>query len=135
VTVHRRADLSITKRSRPHLVEAGNLIRYAITVRNHGPSEAKKAKVVDFVGDHTVFRRVIAPGGWSCSHPSPGDHGRVQCASFAFAPGEVDVIRIRVLVLSGTDPGTLVSNTARLLSPTPDPNGRNNIDTTTTRVR
>ncbi len=134
--VVRHADLSVTKNGSPHRVRAGHRITYAITVRNDGPSEAKKPKVVDFVGDHTVFRRVIAPADWSCSHPRRGDTGKVRCTHLGgFGPGEIDVITIVVRVKGGTTPGTLVSNTVHVSSPSPDVNQGNNASTARTRVR
>jgi uncharacterized repeat protein (TIGR01451 family) len=135
VSVVRRADLSITKGGSPDPVKRGHRIFYAITVRSDGPSEAKNAKVVDFIHDHQVFRRVDAPAGWFCSHPSRGHTGRVRCTNPAFDPGDIDVITIVVRVKRSTHAGTLVTNKARVSSPTPDLFRENNHDTKTTRVR
>ena len=43
--------------------------------------------------------------------------------------------RLVVRVRSHTHPGTFVSDTAKVSSPTPDPNGANNKDTATVKVR
>jgi len=135
VVARRSADLSITKTARPHPVKPGHQITYTITVANDGPSQAKNAKVRDFVGHHVVFLQVSAPADWSCSHPDPGNSGRVRCTNFGFGPGDVDVITIVARVKSHAPLGVLVSNTARVASPTPDPNRANNARTATARVR
>src|SRR6266571_2237922 len=133
--VVRRADLSVTKTGHPHPVRPGHRITYTITVANEGPSAAKRAKIVDFVGHHTVFRRVVAPAGWSCSHPSRGDSGTVRCTNIGFSRGDTDVIILVVRVRGNTHAGILVSNTAHVSSPTPDVLRGNNADTAVTKVR
>jgi uncharacterized repeat protein (TIGR01451 family) len=133
--VVRRADLGLTMTEHPHPVRPGHTVHYAIEVQNAGPSIAKKVKVTDFVGGRKVFIRVVAPEGWSCTAPAPGDTGKVRCTSALFGPGEDDVIRLVVRVRSHTRPGTFVSNTATVSSPTPDPTGTNHKDTATVKVR
>jgi uncharacterized repeat protein (TIGR01451 family) len=133
--VVRRADLSVTKTGHPHPVRPGHRITYTITVANEGPSDAKRAKIVDFVGHHTVFRRVITPAGWSCSHPTRGDSGTVKCTNIGFSRGDTDVIILVVRVRGNTHAGILVSNTAHVSSPTPDVLRGNNADTVVTKVR
>src|SRR6266540_1483170 len=133
VLVHRRADLSIVKLGQPHPVRPGHLIEYTLTVRNDGPSVAKRVKVTDFVGDHTVFRRVSTPFGWSCTHPSRGDTGKVRCTlQEPLGPDEIHQITIIVRVKGGTDPGTFVTNVGRVSSPTPDPSRGDHASSVTT---
>ncbi|MDP9343466.1 MAG: DUF11 domain-containing protein [Actinomycetota bacterium] len=133
--VVRRADLALTMSGHPHPVAPGHTIHYAIDVHSAGPSDAKKAKVADFVGGRKVFVSVSAPEGWSCSHPAVGETGAVRCTNPLVGPGEDDVIRLVVRVRHHTRPGTFVSNTATVSSPTPDPSGANNHDTVTVKVR
>ena len=134
VLVVRRADLGLTMTGHPHPVRAGHLIHYTIEVQNAGPSNAKKVKVVDFVGGRKVFAGLTAPGGWSCTHPAAGQTGTVRCTNAVFGPGEDDVIRLVVKVRKHTQAGTFVSDTATVSSPTPDLNGANDRDSVTTKV-
>jgi len=135
VTVHRRADLAVTKDGPPHAVRPGHLVAYTIEVSNDGPSVAKKVKVTDFLAGHKLFRRVSAPAGWTCTHPPRGHMGWVRCTTPSLGPGDDDVIVLVVRVRKSTDPGTIVHNTGHVASPTPDPVLGNNHDGAATEVR
>ncbi len=138
-TVHtlvvRRADVGVSLSDFPDPVRRGHHLHYTITVTNDGPSFAKKVKLTDFVPKHTVFISVFAPSGWSCTNPGFGETGLVRCTLFSMAPGDSDTIQITVRVRHHTSGGTFVHDTAKVHSPTPDPDHSNQAETVATKVK
>jgi uncharacterized repeat protein (TIGR01451 family) len=119
-TVNTQADVEIvSKTDAPDPVSAGNELRYIITFRNNGPSDAAGVSISDTVPTNTTFVSVNPPLAWSCSAPATGGTGTVSCtppggALPAGAAGEIlMVVRVNTTVSS-----TTLSNTATILTST-----------------
>jgi len=115
-----QADLSITKVATPDPVIAGTSLSYALTVQNSGPSNAAAAALADTLPAGTTFVSLASPGGWSCTTPSVGSGGTVDCsiASLGITTANFTLV---IQVDAATAPGTVISNTATATSTTTDP--------------
>ncbi|HEY7738465.1 MAG TPA: DUF11 domain-containing protein [Candidatus Limnocylindria bacterium] len=126
------ADLSVSKSGTPSPVAAGSNITYTITVQNLGPSTATSVNVTDTTPTNTTFVSLTAPAGWSATTPAVGGTGVVTLsnASLTVAAG-AQVFTLVVNVNPGTPAATVISNTAFVVSGTPDPTpGNNNSNST-----
>jgi uncharacterized repeat protein (TIGR01451 family) len=126
-------DLSVTKVDSPDPVIVENNITYTITAANAGPGSANSVVLSDTLPAGTTFVSVSAPGGWVCDTPAVGAGGTVTCDTAAFGPGSA-VFTLVVKAGSSLPGGAVVSNTATIFSPTPDPNVGNESSTATTNV-
>ena len=118
------ADLAVTKTAPPARAPTGRELTYTITVANNGPTEAVLAKLVDVLPSNVTVERVNGV-------PVCATDGRVlECGLGTLASGATVIIEI---VVKPTQPG-VVTNTASVSSPTPDPDGGNNADSEDTTV-
>ncbi|MGB8989662.1 MAG: hypothetical protein WCC37_23900, partial [Candidatus Sulfotelmatobacter sp.] len=86
VLVAGSADLSLTNSASPVPVVAGNNITYTQVVTNAGPSLATGASFTETTPANTTFSSIGAlPAGWSCSTPSVGSAGTINCTNPSFA--------------------------------------------------
>jgi uncharacterized repeat protein (TIGR01451 family) len=108
------ADLEVTKRSVPVKVFAGEQKRYTIEVTNHGPSDAVNVSVEDVLPGETVYE--IDTG--LCDEGG----GTVTCHFGTIGPNQSSSVDVYALVNPDTPPQTVLLNTARTWSDTPDPN-------------
>ena len=118
--VYSSGDLSITKTATPDPVTAGNMITYAITVNNSGPSDAGGVKVADAVPASVLNPQWSINGGttWN-TWVSPYDYGTLASgAGFSFL--------IRGTVDPNLTAASVLSNTATVTTTTIDPDPRNN---------
>ena len=127
------ADLAITKTDSPDPVTAGADITYTITASNNGPDPATNASWSDTLPAGTTFVSLPAVAGWSCTTPSVGSNGTVNCTNSTFAVGS-SVFTLTVAVDSAVANGTVLSNTAVISSASSDSNPGNNSATSTTTV-
>jgi type VI secretion system secreted protein VgrG len=110
-----QADVSITKTGPATGVAAGTNITYNIAVANAGPASAASVTVYDVIPAGTTFVSAT-PSQGSCSGTST-----VSCSLGTILSGGSATIAIVV-----TSPGGLLSNTATVVSTTPDPVTGNN---------
>jgi uncharacterized repeat protein (TIGR01451 family) len=122
------ADLSITKTDSPNVVRTGKDVAYIVTVTNNGPATATSVIVTDNLPASTTFVSCSPTGGGVCN--GSGNNHTVTFASLA--SGESETITFVATVNCSVADGTVVSNTARVSSSTPDPNTNNNSATATT---
>jgi uncharacterized repeat protein (TIGR01451 family) len=122
------ADLSITKVGNPSPIIAGRVITYTITVTNNGPSAAGAVTVTDAVPASVMNPQYSVNGGSTWSAWT----GSLPVGSMA-AGGTYSLL-IRGTINPVLQKGDLVSNTATVTSPTPDPNPDNNTATHITPI-
>jgi uncharacterized repeat protein (TIGR01451 family) len=127
------ADLSLTKVDDADPVAAGGSLTYTITVNNAGPDTATNVTMNDTLPAGTTFVSVAAPAGWTCTTPAVGATGLVSCTNPGMVIGNA-AFTLVVDVAGNTVPGTVISNTASVVSTTFDPNSGGEDDTETTNV-
>jgi uncharacterized repeat protein (TIGR01451 family) len=121
------ADLSVVKAG-PATVTAGGLVTYTLAVANAGPSDAVDLVLTDTLPVGVSF--VSASGaGWSCTNV--GDVSVTCTRPLLVAGGSAPVISIEV---DAPDQPASLTNTAVIVSATPDPASGNNTSTSTTAV-
>ena len=128
VYVGNSADLSITNTASPVPVQASNNITYTQVVTNAGPSAATATALTENTPANTTFQFITIPSGWSCTYPTVGGTGAINCTDSSFAVGTAS-FTIAVGVTSSTTAGTAVNDTATVSSTTTDPNPANNTAT------
>jgi uncharacterized repeat protein (TIGR01451 family) len=133
-TVGTSADLSVTKSDSPDPVNAGANLTYTITVNNAGPSNASTVTLTDILPAETLFVSLASPGGWVCTTPGAFTNGTVSCSAATVGLGN-HVFTLVVNVLAATTSGTVVNNSATVLSnATADPNSGNETGSAATTV-
>jgi uncharacterized repeat protein (TIGR01451 family) len=132
-TVTASADLAVNKTG-PATANAGTDITYTVTVTNNGPSNAASVAFSDVVPANTTFVSESQTTGstFSCTKPSVGGTGTVNCTLASFAPGSA-TFSITVHVSPGAA-GAVISNTANATTTTTDPNPGNNTSTALTNA-
>ncbi len=132
-TVTASADLSVNKTG-PASANAGTDITYTITLTNNGPSNAASVAFTDVVPANTTFVSESQTTGptFSCTKPSVGGTGTVNCSLASFAPGSA-TFSITVHISPGAA-GAVISNTANASTTTTDPNPGNNTFTALTNA-
>ncbi len=119
------ADLSIVKTVNHSSARTGQSLTYTITVTNHGPAAASTPTVTDaFSGAVKIASASTAGGSCAKGHT-------IACTLHTLASGASAQISI---VAQPTVTGQL-RNSASVASPTPDPNGANNVAHVTVKVR
>ncbi|HEV7378088.1 MAG TPA: Calx-beta domain-containing protein [Pyrinomonadaceae bacterium] len=127
------ADLGITKTA-SETVLAGSDLTYTIEVHNGGPDSADTATWNDPLPAGTTFVSLSGPVSWTCSTPTAGTNGTVNCSNPSFPVDGDDVFTLVVHVPSATEAGTFFSNTASVSTITFDPNDENNSSSAGTMV-
>ncbi|GAB4184804.1 MAG: hypothetical protein Tsb002_08100 [Wenzhouxiangellaceae bacterium] len=116
------ADLTVTKTG-PGSILPGEVITYAITVSNLGPSEATSLVIQDPTPLGTVFDSATAP----CA-------GGFPCAVASLAAGDSISFNVSFVVNSPYDGADPLQNTVAVSASTPDPDVSNNSATSTSTV-
>jgi uncharacterized repeat protein (TIGR01451 family) len=133
VNVVTSADLQTTKGG-PAKRPPGSNASYSIALKNNGPSDAQSVHMTDPTPSGTTFVSVAAPGGWTCTTPTPGTAGTVDCSTATVAAGATANFTL-VLHINPTFPsGTTFTNTATASSTTSDSDSTNNAGKATTLV-
>ncbi len=124
LTIQAAADLSISKTDSPDPVTAGSTLTYALTVTNHGPSDASSVTVTDTLPADVSYQSDTCGGSvsgatwtWNVGSLANGAHASCQ-------------VTVQV---SSSATGTL-TNTAQVSATTPDPNTDNNTASEDTAV-
>jgi uncharacterized repeat protein (TIGR01451 family) len=128
------ADLSVTKSDSPDPVTAGESLTYAITVTNDGPDPAGNLLLTDPLPAGTTFDSLVAPAGWTCETPDAGDPGTIRCGLSSLAVGVPQAFTVTVDVAASVPDGTVLSNTATIVSNAIDEDQSDNSATETTDV-
>ncbi len=129
-TVTTSADLSVNKTDSADPISPGDVLDYAVTVTNNGPSDAQNLQVTDTLPAFGSFAITgIVPSAGSC-----GSAGTlVTCTLGSLPAGGTWTITISVLLDPAT-PGGLYTDTATVTSTTPDPVPGNDSDDESTIV-
>ncbi|MDQ5856914.1 MAG: IPT/TIG domain-containing protein [Acidobacteriota bacterium] len=131
VTPGAATDLSIAKSDAPDPVFNGNNLTYTITVNNLGPNVANGAEVSDPLPGGTTFVSCVASQG-TCTGPAVGSNGTVRALLGTVASAGSATVTI---VVNVSAPGnSTLTNTATVLSATPDSSSANNTASATTSV-
>ncbi len=112
----------------------GSDLSYTITVKNNQDNDledflpddddlaAANVTLTDAIPAGTVFKSFSSPEGWSCSTPTAGAAGQVNCTIASLAPGATAQFNLTVTVVCATPNGAEIVNTATVASTTRDPN-------------
>ena len=133
-TVGASADLSLTLTNAPNPVLAGNNLTYTLTAGNAGPSSAPTASLTDTLPAGTTFVSLNSPAGWSCSTPAVGATGTITCTHPTLAVSSGIPFILVVKVGAATPNGTILTNSAAIVSGAADPVAGNSTASTTTTV-
>lgn len=117
------ADLTLTKTMPPKIVSAGEVVDFALTVSNAGPSTARDVHVTDTLP--APLELVSASGlGFTCSTSGVS----VDCAIDSLEPSSQARVNVKAKIPANADVGgdTTIINTATTSSSTPDSNPDNN---------
>ena len=120
------ADISVVKTASPSPVSPGGVITYTLTVANAGPFVSENVVLTDNIPSVVLNPEFSTNGGASFSPWT----GSLSLGNLAVGAQVIVIIRGTVSV---TAMGQIV-NTARVTSPTPDPNLANNTSTVTTPI-
>jgi uncharacterized repeat protein (TIGR01451 family) len=132
VTTAAATDLAISKSDSPDPVLSGSPLTYTIIVSNLGAVPAGSVEVSDPLPSGTTFGSCATTVGTCSSVPAGGTNGTVRVSIGAMAPAASATITIGVNVVAPAN--STLTNTASVLSSTPDSNSANNSASATTTV-
>jgi uncharacterized repeat protein (TIGR01451 family) len=121
------ADLMLTKGDAPDPVTSGGTLTYTVNVNNLGPGPSNSIVMTDTLPAGTSFVSCTPTQG-ACTFSS----GTVT-ANIGTLPS-LGSASVSIVVTVTAAPGSTLSNTANVNSPTPDPNLANNTATATATV-
>ena len=129
-------DLSVTKADSPDPVIAGTNLTYTITVMNAGPNTATSAAMTDTLPAGTTFVSMSQGSGPAATLTTPavGGTGMVAATWASLLAGASATFTLVVNVSASAADGSIITNSATVVSATADPNLANNLDTETTTV-
>jgi len=130
VTTTASTDLSITKTDSPDPVLSGNNLTYTITVDNIGPNNATSVEISDPLPGGTTF---VSCAPAICTGPAVGQNGTVRAVIGTLTPADTPVVLVLTVNVNAA-PNSSLTNTATVLSSTPDSNAANNSASATTTV-
>ncbi|MFD7154615.1 LPXTG cell wall anchor domain-containing protein [Kribbella sp. NPDC059898] len=122
--VTRTADLALTKSVDPAQPAPGEPVVFTLAVKNNGPSDAEQVRIADAVPAGFTITGVQSTA--TCTSAARD----VNCTVPKLASGASVAVRIAATLDSGYQGGAL-TNTAKVVSDTPDPDDSNNTDTVT----
>jgi endonuclease G, mitochondrial len=120
------ADLRLEKLALPKAL-SGKPMAYGIVVKNYGPNSAPNVVITDVLPAGTTFVSAIPTRG-SCSRV-----GQVVTCNLGTLPKNW-IAGVALVVKVNAPVGTIITNTAQVVSSHPDPNPGNNTDTASTKV-
>jgi uncharacterized repeat protein (TIGR01451 family) len=134
-TVNTSADLSVTKSGTPSVVVAGQNLTYTIVVTNNGVSDAQGVSLSDIIPPNTTFVSLSSPAGWSNTTPPVGGTGTATSTRATLAAGSGPQTFTLIVKADDAAPNaSTITNTAVVAATTPDPNGTNNSDSSSSTV-
>ena len=129
VTLSTLADDAITNTPSSTSVAAGSNITYTQVVTNNGPAASPNTTVTENLPTNTTFVSATGPTGWACSLITTTTPNTIYCSETtapALPSGNTATITVVVTVTAGTANGTIITNTASVVSGVEDPNTGNN---------
>jgi uncharacterized repeat protein (TIGR01451 family) len=128
------SDLIMSK-SGPATTSPNSDIAYTLTATNNGPDDAGTTTLADPLPAGTTFVSFAQNTGptFSCSTPSVGASGTVNCSIAGLVNGATATFTLTVHVPSGATPGSFITNIATIDTAT-DPTPENNSGVATTQV-
>jgi uncharacterized repeat protein (TIGR01451 family) len=120
------ADLSVVKSSNEPIATPGELFSYTIVVTNLGPNAAESVLLTDIIPASILNPQFSIDGGVT-----------FQPWTGSLNLGTIEAEGVRTIIIRGTISPTatgVITNTATVSSPTPDPNPGNNTSTVETPV-
>jgi uncharacterized repeat protein (TIGR01451 family) len=130
-----QADLAVTNTASSPTVTAGSNFTMTAVVTNNGPATATGVVFTEATASNTAgttnatFVSLVPPSGWSCTTPAAGGTGTITCSISSLAVGATASFPIVMNVPAAAASGTVLSGTANIAAPTPDPNTGNNAAT------
>lgn len=129
VTLSTLADDAITNTPSSTSVPAGSNITYTQIVTNNGPAASPNTTMTESLPANTSFVSATGPTGWACSLITTTTPNTINCSETtapALPPGNTATITVVVTVIAGTTNGTIITDTASVVSGVEDPNTGNN---------
>jgi uncharacterized repeat protein (TIGR01451 family) len=129
VTLSTMADDSITNTPSSTSVPAGSNITYTQVVTNNGPAASPNTSVTESLPANTTFVSATGPTGWACTLITTTTPNTINCAETtapALPSGNTATITVVVKVAAATTNGTVITDTASVVSGVEDPNTGNN---------
>ncbi|GAA0596159.1 DUF11 domain-containing protein [Kribbella sandramycini] len=124
--VTRSADLQLQKAVAPTGPAPGEKVKYTLTIRNNGPSDAEQVRIADSLPAGLTILDVQVPAPAVCSAAGQD----VSCVVDRLAGKATLVVQVTAVLDSAYQGGPL-TNTAAVSSATPDPDPSNNTGTAT----
>jgi len=125
------ADLSTVMTESPNPVPHGTNLKYSLNVTNKGPDLATNAVVSDTTPVGTTFVSATTTAG-TCTAPAVGTTGTLSCKVGNLASGAKATVTMTIKDTASA--GSILTDTGRASSGTPDPNTKNNAVTVKTNV-
>jgi uncharacterized repeat protein (TIGR01451 family) len=125
------ADLSMVMTESPNPVPHGTNLKYSLNVTNKGPDIATNAVVSDTTPVGTTFVSATTSAG-TCTAPAVGTTGTLSCKVGNLASGAKATVTMTIKDTASA--GSILTDTGRTSSGTPDPNAKNNAVTIKTNV-
>jgi uncharacterized repeat protein (TIGR01451 family) len=128
-----QSDLAVTKTGTPSTVESSgnnNKITYTVVAMNNGPATVTAVLTDTFSSSETLTTPNPCPSGWTYNSVS----STIFTCTASMAPNTSATATFVMTVVSGTAPGTAVTNTASLGPTASDPYTSNNTASTTSYV-
>src|SRR5262249_3027383 len=122
-------DLVITKKAAQNLVTPGNTLTFSLVVKNNSAVPADVTVTDNFPAGLTLVN-CVATGNGVCG----GSASNVSASFSQFAPGASETVLLTTRVSPSATEGTVISNTASVSSPIPDPDTSNNSSTASITV-
>jgi uncharacterized repeat protein (TIGR01451 family) len=123
------ADLAVTKKAAQNLVAPGGTVTFSLTVRNKGGVPID-VSVTDQLPDGMTLVKCTATGNGECG----GTANLIGVNFPQIAATATETILLTVRVSGSATEGTVISNTAIVTSPVPDPDFSNNTSTASVTV-
>jgi uncharacterized repeat protein (TIGR01451 family) len=132
-----KADLSISESAISSTASSGSQVLFSIQVSNGGPTGSAAVNVTDGVPANTTFVSFDQLSGptFNCNSPNAGagDTGDTICTIDSLARGESAVF-LATYQVGVASTGTVISNTSRATTSTPETSLENNNSTATLEV-
>ena len=128
------ADVGVTKIVNTNSSLPDRDVVYTITVINNGPDAAASVSLNDTLPLDMTFVSLSSPGGWSCTTPSVGAGGSINCTNANLAVSTGQVFTLSGHIPPGESAATVYANTATVSASTNDPDPDNNSSTVGTTV-
>lgn len=127
-TVQVQANLQVFKMANVSTAMPGTDIIYTVDIFGNGPDSSSNVTLTDVVPANTTFQSIVSPGGWSVTTPPVNGTGTITATNPSVGFKSTHSFTITVRVNNGVSGGVVITNTATVSSPTPDPDNTDNSD-------